>query len=110
MSAPRRTTKSKRPAEGIETCPDCSSGLVQPLEWFERDHDSWAVELRCPECEWRGGGVFNQAQVDRYDRLLDEGCRSVHSDLAKLTHENMETDVEQFCDALWAERILPEDF
>ncbi len=36
---------------------------------------------RRPECEWRGGGVYAQAQIDRYDRLLDEGARAVAVDL-----------------------------
>ncbi len=109
MASPRRTTK--RPdTKGIHICAECASELVQPVEWFERDRNSWAVELRCPECEWRGGGVFDQAEVDDYDRRLDEGCRAIHNDLEKLTRENMEADVEAFSEALWAERILPEDF
>lgn len=110
MSSPRRTTNQPATKEGMHVCPQCTSGLVQPLEWFERDATRWAVELRCPECEWRGGGVYEQARVDDYDRVLDEGCRSLHDDLDKLSRENMENDVEAFADALWAERILPEDF
>lgn len=110
MSAPRRTTKRSPVEEGMHVCPECRSELVQPIEWWERDSDSWAVELRCPECEWRGNGVYRQAQIDRYDRLLDEGCSSLHKDLEKLTRENMENDVEVFAEALRDERILPEDF
>lgn len=94
----------------MHVCPECSSELVQPVEWFERDSTSWAVELRCPECEWRGGGVFNQSAVDEFDRLLDEGCQSLHSDLAKLEQENNETEIAAFSKALRYERILPEDF
>jgi hypothetical protein len=111
MSAPRRTTR-RSPArrEGIHICPECRSNLVQPIDWCERDADNWAVELRCPECEWIGGGIFSQIQVDRYDRMLDDSQQSIINDLKKLTRENMENDVEHFTEALWAERILPEDF
>ncbi len=112
MDAPRRTKRLSTPPakEGMHVCPECSSELVQPVEWWERDADSWAVELRCPECEWRGGGVFSQTHVDRYDRILDDGCRSIHNDLEKLARDAMESEVNAFVEALQGEKILPEDF
>ena len=83
---------------------------MQPVEWQELEGDGWSVELRCPECEWRGGGTYSQSDIDEYDRLLDEGMRSVIDDLRKLTRENMERDLEDLVAALEADLVLPEDF
>jgi hypothetical protein len=111
MAAPRDTQRhTEQTSDGIHVCPKCSSEMVQPVEWFERDTESWAVELRCPECEWRGGGVYNQAQVDRFDRHLDEGCTALHADLKLLTRDNMEHEADTFAAALNSGAILPEDF
>jgi hypothetical protein len=110
MSAPRRAAQSSTQIEGMHVCPKCSSEFVQPTDWLERGSDSWAVELRCPECEWLGGGVFSQAQIDRYDEKLDDGCRSLSGDLQQLVRENMQVEIDAFTEALWSDRILPEDF
>ena len=111
MPASRKTQEQRRKAaEGMHVCPGCSSELVQPVEWWESDEESWAVELRCPECEWRGGGVYSQAEIDRYDELLDEGARSVAVDLRALTRQNMERELETFTSAIASGAILPEDF
>lgn len=72
--------------------------------------NSWEVELRCPECEWRDQGVYNQKEIDGYDRLLDDGMRSLIGDLRRLTRENMEAEAEDLTAALAADLILPEDF
>ena len=64
----------------------------------------------CPECEWRGNGVYTQAQIDRYDRFLDEGACAVAVDLRALTRENMEHEVDSFRSALATGAVLPEDF
>ena len=111
MNTPKRTEqRTDLVREGMQICPDCRSELVQPIEWWERDEDNWAVELRCPECEWHGGGVFSQPQVDRYDRALDEGSRVLATDLRILTRENMESETNSFAAALASGAILPEDF
>jgi hypothetical protein len=106
-SKPRGSTKNK---PGMEVCTQCLSELVQPVEWWEREGNTWGVELRCPECESRRAAVFSQAEVDRYDRKLDDGSRALSSDLRALTRENMEHEAETFVAALEAGAILPEDF
>jgi hypothetical protein len=111
MSAQRSTQRgSRQRIVEMEVCPRCRSELVQPVEWWERDGYTWGVELRCPECESRRGGVFNQAQVDSYDRSLDDGARALARDLRTLTRENMEHEAESFAAALESGAILPEDF
>jgi len=83
---------------------------VQPLEWSAVDPRRWRVDLFCPECEWRGGGVFPQSVLDRYDEQLDEGAATLVGDLHALAEENMREDVDSFCAALDAGLIQPDDF
>ncbi len=111
MESPRRTQRSDRgQSKGLQFCPDCESEFVQPVDWTETDSESWAVELRCPECEWTGGGVFNRREIDDFDRVLDDGCRQLHEDLRRLTRENMEREADRFARALAGDLVVPEDF
>ena len=99
----------QRPRD-LSICPCCGCKLVYPLDWAPASTRKWAVTLRCPECEWRGGGVYDQALVDEFDETLDEGKQSVLDDLELLTRANMEEQVEAFIAAINGDLILPEDF
>ena len=70
----------------------------------------WNVDIRCPDCEWLGGGLYAQEIVDRFDEVLDEGTEQLLGDLNLLARANMEEQVERFIAALRAGQILPEDF
>lgn len=94
----------------LHVCESCGSDLVYPLDWAPAATKQWQVQLRCPDCEWRGDGVYDQAAVDAFDIVLDEGSQAVLDDLTKLTHANMSDDIERFVDALSRDLILPEDF
>ena len=104
------TTQRTRSSEGMHVCPTCFSALVQPIEWFEQDGGRWHVDLRCPDCEWRGKGSYSQGEVDRFDEELDHGAQALIEDLRSFTQANMEEEISAFTDALMADRILPEDF
>jgi len=106
-SADRRVA---RRAEDLHVCPSCSSDLVHPTDWAPTSGRRWVVQLRCPDCEWTGGGTYGQKVVDRFDEALDDGTESVLNDLARLARANMEDDVESFVAALRSDQILPEDF
>ena len=107
---PRGGTASRRRADDLHICPACSSGLVFPTDWAPaRDH-RWHVALRCPECEWRGGGTYSQDVVDRLDEALDRGTEMMLADLTILARANMEEQVSRFVAALEADFVLPEDF
>jgi hypothetical protein len=97
---------------GIElhVCPRCNSALVYPRTWAPVAPRRWQVELRCPECEWSGSGIYAQSVVDRLDRALDAGTESVLEDLHLLVRANLEERAEAFIAALRADEILPEDF
>jgi hypothetical protein len=99
-----------RQTEGLHVCPSCDSRLVHPVDWSPATGRCWVVQLRCPECEWTGGGTYSQTVVDRYDEILDDGTEAILDDLNRLSRANMEEHVERFVAALRDDRILPEDF
>ncbi len=112
-----RETTSKRstaPAgavvDRLHLCPECASQLVYPIDWAPAERSGWSVDLRCPECEWHGSGIFAQDVVDRFDEELDRGTEQLIADLGMLTRANMEEQVERFAAALHAGWVLPEDF
>ncbi len=109
FSAPRRTGEANR-IEALHVCPCCDSELVYPTDWAPAERKRWTVDLRCPECEWTGGGVYAQEVVDRFDEALDGGTEQLLDDLNLLARSNLEEQIERFVAALWTDRILPEDF
>ena len=107
--ATRRPRYSPTASE-LHICEACGSDLVYPIEWAPADERTWAVELRCPDCEWSRNGVHAQQVVDRFDIELDRGTDMLIEDLARLTRANMEDEIERFIHALHADHILAEDF
>jgi hypothetical protein len=101
------TTETRTP---LHVCEHCSSSLVYPTEWDEAGPDHWRVELRCPNCEWYGEGVFDQDTVEAFDDVLDQGIDVLLSDYRALVNSNMEDEIDRFAAALDADAILPSDF
>jgi hypothetical protein len=95
---------------GLHICPECSSGLVYPLQWEEAGPENWHVALRCPNCEWSADGVYPQGMVDDFDEELERGTDELVGDLKQLMRANMAEEVDRFAAALDADFILPEDF
>ncbi|MGH2715773.1 MAG: hypothetical protein ACRDL0_05945 [Thermoleophilaceae bacterium] len=95
---------------GLHVCPNCSSHLVQPVEWEPADGDAWSVLLRCPECEVFQAGVYSQPELDTYDVELDRGEALLRVAYLQLSTENMAAEIDAFAHALEAGAILPEDF
>jgi hypothetical protein len=106
----RLATTTPRRGDDLHVCPACNSDLVYPTDWAPASNRDWHVALRCPECEWNGGGTYRQDVVDRFDEELERGTESVLEDLAVLARANMEDHVERFVNALNADQLLPEDF
>jgi len=94
----------------LHVCSACGSRLVYPVEWQEAGPTHWEVTLRCPECEHRSDGIYDQATVERFDEELDRGTDAVVRDLKRLTHANMQDDIERFARALAQDLIVPDDF
>jgi hypothetical protein len=91
-------------------CGACRSGLVQPVEWDHAGAAHWQIELRCPECEWAGTGVYDNETVARFDAELESGTERLLEDLRTLSAATFEDEIEQFVTALHAGHVLPEDF
>ena len=94
----------------LHICFHCAGELVFPLDWSEEGPRHWRIVLRCPECESRREGVFDQTAVERLDDELDRGSSALLGDLRRMTHANMSEEIEFFARALEADLILPSDF
>ncbi len=105
-------TETAQPAsdQPLHMCAECDSNLVYPTDWQEAGADHWEVDLRCPNCEWRGAGTFHQDVVEAFDDELDRGIDVLLSDYRSLVSSNMEDEVERFAKALELDAILPADF
>jgi hypothetical protein len=95
---------------GLHVCPDCTSELVQPIDWSEAPNDSWNLALNCPNCDWYTEGLYTADQVRELEDRLDEGLADMLRDLQRLTQANMADQIDRFVNALNADQILPEDF
>jgi hypothetical protein len=107
---PSTQPSSPAPADGLHVCADCDSRLVYPTDWEEEGPDKWFVELHCPNCDWTGGGIFEQDLLDEFDGELDRGMEELAADLGRLARANMADDVDRFVAALNADAIQPMDF
>jgi hypothetical protein len=94
----------------LHVCFNCAGELVYPLDWSEEGPRHWRVVLRCPECEARREGVFEQSVVERLDDELDRASGALLSDLKRMTHANMSEEIEFFARALHADLVVPSDF
>jgi len=108
-AGPRRAAVDQASGQ-LHLCRRCDSDLVYPVDWSPANDREWNVDLRCPECEWRGSGVHAQDTVDRFDEQLDRGTEQLLRDLSALTRANMGEEVERFVTALHAGWVVPEDF
>jgi len=106
----RVADRGPRRAEDLHVCPECCSELVLPIDWAPATNHQWDVRLRCPDCEWTGGGIYSQAIVDRFDEVLDLGTEALLNDLTLLARANMEEEVERFVVALRGGHVVPADF
>lgn len=96
-------------AREMEICVACGSRLVHPVSW-EETPNGFEVLLRCPECLIHIQDEFSDAELARYDTVLDDGGRVLIADLKMLARANMKDYVRRFSSALHAGHIQPEDF
>jgi hypothetical protein len=106
----RRTHSSWNSTDQLHVCFHCAGELVYPLDWSEEGLRHWRIVLRCPECESRREGVFEQAAVEMLDDELDRASSALLGDLRRMTHANMSEEAEFFIRALDADLIVPSDF
>jgi hypothetical protein len=113
----RKAARGARPAasgpctpDQLHICFNCAGELVYPLDWSEEGLRHWRIVLRCPDCESRREGVFEQAAVELLDDELDRAAGALLGDLRRMTHANMSEEVDFFIRALDADLIVPSDF
>ena len=94
----------------LHVCFNCAGELVYPLDWCEEGVRHWRIVLRCPDCESRREGVFEQSAVELLDDELDRAAGALLGDLRRMTHANMSEEVDFFVRALDADLIVPSDF
>ncbi len=100
----------KRTRDDLTVCPACGGRLVHPLEWAPAGATAWRVALRCPDCEWHGGGVYSAKAVERLDDALEAATEVLLENLDRLARANLEERIARFAEALECDGILPEDF
>ena len=105
-----RSHASWSTTEQLHVCFHCGGELVYPLDWSEEGLRHWRIVLRCPECESRREGVFEQTCVEMLDDELDRASSALLGDLRRMTHANMTEEAEFFIRALDADLIVPSDF
>lgn len=94
----------------LHECPSCGGALVYPVAWEERQGDRWSIERRCPNCEWRDLGEFDQDEVENFDDVLNEGTEDLLVALRNFARANMEADIHRLIDAINNDQIEPMDF
>jgi hypothetical protein len=97
-------------AEGPHVCPTCRAPFVVPVDAVEVDAWHFSVSLHCPNCDWLGTEVYDDAALERFDIGLDAGQRLLVRALEEFAYENAQVDFEAFARALASDAILPEDF
>jgi hypothetical protein len=107
---PRATPDGTYSPDRLHVCFHCAGELAYPLDWSEEGLRHWRIVLRCPECESRREGVFEQTAVELLDDELDRAASALLGDLRRMTHANMSEEVEFFIRALDADLIVPSDF
>lgn len=97
--------------DGLHVCPKCESQVVQLVHLEEADDiHHFRLWLRCPECEWRGGGVHDEAEIDCLEQVIEGGVRAIERAFIIEKRLNMELLAELFRLALEADLITPDDF
>ncbi len=107
---PRMAPDSAYSPDRLHVCFHCAGELAYPLDWSEEGLRHWRIVLRCPECESRREGVFEQTAVELLDDELDRAASALLGDLRRMTHANMSEEVEFLIRALDADLIVPSDF
>jgi hypothetical protein len=107
---PETSPDKSQPTAALHLCPCCGSGMVQPLAWEPAGgRTTWRVWRRCPECDWRADGVYDEAAIEAYDELLDRGAHELAAELRELERANMAELAETFVAALDADLIGADD-
>jgi hypothetical protein len=94
----------------VDRCPECGCTLLQPLDWESAGSTLWAVTLECPNCWHLVCRVFDDDEIEEFERRMDLGVELIVRVLDILSEANMTDDVARAIAALRAGAIEPMDF
>jgi hypothetical protein len=94
----------------LQICASCSAEYACPMDWEPEDSHHWWIRLRCGECgHVREVVVDNRVAAD-FDAQLSWQTLKIERALARLDHERMVAEVEQFVTALACDLVDAGDF
>ncbi len=91
-------------------CEDCSSPLIQPVEWTCTGAEEWTILVRCPECFQIHTVRMTEDQAHQFQNLLDEAAHGLRETADMLDRQVFKESCESFARALRADQICPMDF
>jgi hypothetical protein len=94
----------------LETCGRCATAQVQALRWEHLPAELWLMELRCPNCGWTTEGVYERAEVRRFEQIVEAGRDELVREIERVRQAAMDDDIARFVQALERDDILPFDF
>jgi hypothetical protein len=109
MPSDQASIAARTPA-GDFVCRECSSPLIQPLDWERTGEDEWRLLFRCPECFDFGSLYLNESQARQFQNLLDEAVESLEEYADYLDRQSFKESLDSFTRALRADLICPMDF
>jgi hypothetical protein len=101
---------ASRTPEGGFACQECSSPLIQPVEWTCTGADELTVLVRCPECFQVHALRVTENQAHLFQNMLDEATHSFQETAAMLDRQVFKESCQSFVRALRADNICPMDF
>lgn len=104
---PASTVRSGREAR---VCPLCGSAHVYPLDWQRRGQNTWALLLRCPNCETHRDVVMDRPAVEQLNRELYQAHKAVEEQSRETSRRNFREEAERIVAALASGLIQPMDF
>ncbi len=91
-------------------CPLCGSAHVYPLDWQRRGENTWALFLRCPNCETHRDVVMDRPAVEQLNRELYKAHKAVEEESRETSRRNFQEEAERIVAALSSGLIQPMDF
>lgn len=111
MSSPEQGGNAPDPELMMQCmCPGCTQQFLYPTEALEVDAWHFAVGFECANCDWTGGGIFDDEYLEKVDMALDKATQDVVSLLKALTNYNRGQEIEAFVKALAHDAIDADDF
>jgi hypothetical protein len=105
-----QAARADDPEAPVHICPLCRGELVHPVSWERTGERSWALRLRCPDCETERAVTVGRAAVEDFNRSLYYGHQELARAAQEMSRRNFEEEAARLVAALELDLILPMDF